>query len=69
MLPSEERHLIALATRRLADKHSDLPIETVAAAVARARDHFADRPIRDFVPLLVERHAERELAAATRLDA
>lgn len=32
--------------------------------VARARDDFAGRPIRDFVPLLVERRIRSQLAAS-----
>ncbi|RVW09099.1 hypothetical protein EGT67_13175 [Prescottella agglutinans] len=62
MLPKEEERLIGLVTRRLTEKHPDKSFTAVSDAVARAHAHFVDRPIRDFVPLLVERYAEAELS-------
>ncbi len=62
MLPNEEQHLIDLATQRLAAKHPEKSFAEIGDAVTRARVHFDGRPIRDFVPLLIERHADRELS-------
>ncbi|MFF0817850.1 three-helix bundle dimerization domain-containing protein [Rhodococcus sp. NPDC003318] len=64
MLPNEEQRLIELATGRLAAKHSDRSFAEVSDAVTRARILFDGKPIRDFVPLLVERHADRELSVS-----
>jgi len=43
--------------------HSPAEIE---AAVAKAHDSFADRPVRDFVPVLVERKARTLLSEPSR---
>lgn len=42
-----------------ADAH---PAEEVEQAVEEAREHYAEAPIRDFVPNLVEREAKERLA-------
>ncbi|WP_425569979.1 three-helix bundle dimerization domain-containing protein [Rhodococcus olei] len=68
MVPNEEQHLIDLAARRLAEKHPDRSFAAVSDAVTRARAHFVGRPIRDFIPLLVERHAEAELSRQSPAD-
>lgn len=61
MLPKDEQHLIDLATRNLVARHPEKSLAEVSDAVTRARARFDGSPIRDFVPLLVERHAEQEL--------
>ncbi|MFF0817179.1 three-helix bundle dimerization domain-containing protein [Rhodococcus sp. NPDC003318] len=61
-----EQHLIDLAILRLAAKHTDKSFAEVIDAVTRARVHFDGKPIRDFVPLLVERHADKELGIPLR---
>ncbi len=61
MLPNEEQHLIDLLIRRLAAKYPDKSLAEVSDAVTRARIHFDGKPIRDFVPLLVARHADKQL--------
>ncbi|MFD1815482.1 three-helix bundle dimerization domain-containing protein [Rhodococcus gannanensis] len=66
MLPKEEQHLIDLSIRRLAAKYPHKSLAEVSDAVTRARIHFDGTPIRDFVPLLVERHADKELGGAPR---
>jgi hypothetical protein len=48
--------------KRLGSKFADLPPDRIAAAVQGARARFAQSPIRDFVPLLVERRARAELS-------
>jgi hypothetical protein len=52
---------IADVERRLTSKYGHLPPDQISAAVQRARARFAQSSIRDFVPLLVERHARAEL--------
>lgn len=67
MLPKEEQHLIDLATRRLAEKYPEKSFADVSDAISRAHAHFVGSRIRDYLPLLVERHADRELGADARI--
>jgi hypothetical protein len=53
--------MIADVERRLSSKYAHLRPEQISAAVQTARARFEQSPIRDFVPLLVERHARAEL--------
>jgi len=48
--------------KRLTSAYADAPADRVSAAVANARIRFDQSPIRDFVPLLVERRVRAELA-------
>jgi hypothetical protein len=61
MATISEPQLIADVERRLASKYGHLPPEQISAAVQDAHARFEQSPIRDFVPLLVERHARAEL--------
>ena len=64
MLPKKEQHLIDLSIRRLATKYPNKSLAEVSDAVTRARIRFDGKTIRDFVPLLVERHADKQLCIA-----
>jgi hypothetical protein len=57
---SEEAR-IAQLIGRLTDAHPDLPAEQVAQAVREAVAHFGEAPIRDYVVLLAERRARKQL--------
>ncbi|MEZ0356617.1 three-helix bundle dimerization domain-containing protein [Mycobacterium sp. SA01] len=59
--------LIEQVIDRLAATYSDVPRDDVAQAVASAHDHFQDSAIREFVPLLVERRARKELSRRNSL--
>ena len=48
--------------RRMVAKYPDLPQAQVSQVIAQAHKRFAGSPIRDFVPLLVERRAHAELS-------
>jgi hypothetical protein len=65
-VPQEEWAQIDAVQRHLAQKHEDLPQDRVAAVVQRACARFSQSPVRDFVPLVVERRAREELAQSTR---
>lgn len=53
------------AIQRLTDRLVDIyPPERVESAVGTARKRFEGHPVREFVPILIERIARRELAAA-----
>ena len=61
MAEVNEALLIAHVERNLISKYSQFPPEEVAAVVQSEVARFTDRPIREFVPLLVERHASARL--------
>ncbi|WP_264000990.1 three-helix bundle dimerization domain-containing protein, partial [Mycolicibacterium gadium] len=62
-----EDMLIEQVIDRLAATYCDVPRDDVAHAVANAHNHFQDSTIREFVPLLVERRARKELARSDSL--
>jgi len=57
-----EQAAIAKLEERLTSTYADLPPDRIAAAVQGARARFEQSPIRDFVPLLVERRVRAELS-------
>jgi hypothetical protein len=50
-------HLVS----QLKQNYPEVPADTVATAVHRNHARFDGRPVRDFVPLFVERGAREEL--------
>ncbi|WP_227999820.1 three-helix bundle dimerization domain-containing protein [Nocardia australiensis] len=61
-----EEQAIRRLTDRLVDNYTDTyPVETVQTAVGTARRQFEGHPVREFVPILVERLARRELETRT----
>ena len=57
-----ETLLIDQVVQRLTTRFADLPPEQVADTVQNAHARFEECPIREFVPLLVERRARAELS-------
>ncbi|WP_433016061.1 three-helix bundle dimerization domain-containing protein [Kribbella sp. CA-294648] len=62
---SEEERAIAEAAERLMKVFPDISPDTVERAVAESRPEFDGNPIRDFVPLFVERAAKHRLRSLT----
>jgi hypothetical protein len=62
MAEMSEQLLIAEVERRLTDKHPHIPSDQVSFVIQTVCAQFERSPIRDFVPLLVERRAGAELA-------
>jgi hypothetical protein len=62
MADLSEQAALTHVEERLTSTYADLPPERVSAIVQKARARFDQSPIRDFVPLLVERRARAELA-------
>jgi hypothetical protein len=62
MAEISEDLLIAEVKRRLTSKYAHIPAVEVSTAIQRVYAQFEQSPIRDFVPLLVERRAGAELA-------
>ncbi|WP_431236080.1 three-helix bundle dimerization domain-containing protein (plasmid) [Mycolicibacterium psychrotolerans] len=48
--------------RRLIDTYPNVAPTEVVAVIAQARQSFADSKIRDFIPVLVERRARRQIS-------
>jgi hypothetical protein len=53
---------IADVQRRLASKYAQFPPEEISTIVRSAHQKFAQSPIRDVVPLFVERNTQVRLA-------
>lgn len=68
MIELKEQTIIAQVADRLTRKYSVIPPETVRAVVGRAYERFDGRPVREYVPLLVERFAEKELSLGVDED-
>ncbi|WP_063020022.1 three-helix bundle dimerization domain-containing protein [Nocardia niwae] len=61
-MQSHEAIQIRYIVRRLVQCHPQVPPEAVALVVRRAHERFGHAAVREFVPLLVERRAGRELS-------
>lgn len=57
-----EQELLNELEERLVDMYADLDPQQVYSTVGQAHAAFDASPIRDFIPLLVERRARRALA-------
>lgn len=65
MIALSEQQIIEQLAQRLADAHTLVEPAQVAKVVHAEYARFEGRPIRDFVPLFVERNAEAELTKLT----
>jgi hypothetical protein len=66
MADLSEQAALAQVEDRLTSRYADLPPDRVSAVIQDAHARFEQSPIRDFVPLLVERRALRELSSFRR---
>lgn len=57
----DEAQLIDGVIERLADKFPDRPRADIERAVAEVHQEFEGNPVRDYVPVLVEREARQLL--------
>jgi hypothetical protein len=62
MVESSEWTAIQQVVERLKATYPAVPADTVTTVVHHTHARFDGRPVRDFVPLLVERGSRRELA-------
>jgi hypothetical protein len=65
----DEQSRVAEAEGRLRRRFPHLPVDDVARAVQQSHRELDDAPVRDFVPILVEKRARELLAGARSLDA
>jgi hypothetical protein len=56
-----EQTIIDQVSDRLTQKYPSIPADTLAAVVRGVHARFDGRPVREYVPLLVERFAGDEL--------
>ena len=66
MIELSEQTVIEQLVDRLAEKFSAVPGDKVAEVVNARYQRFNDQPIRDYVPLFVERGARTDLARLIR---
>ena len=59
-----EAEALAVVAGRMRDRFPDVPPETVDAVVARYYREYDGCPIREFVPLLVERQVRDHLSGS-----
>ncbi|HET6735899.1 three-helix bundle dimerization domain-containing protein [Mycobacterium sp.] len=62
MIELSEQTVIDQIIVRLTSQYPTISTSTVSTVVRDVHSRYDDRPVRDFVPLLVERHAKSELA-------
>lgn len=62
MTEMTERQIVHQVAERLASKYPTVPPDTVEKVVHDKYAKFDGRPVRDFVPLFVERYAKSEVA-------
>ena len=62
MTDEAETRALAVVAERMRDRFPNLPPDIVDAAVARFHREYDGRPIREFVPLLVERQVREHLS-------
>ncbi|KWX66538.1 three-helix bundle dimerization domain-containing protein [Mycobacterium sp. NAZ190054] len=62
MIALTEQQIIDQLAQRLADAHAEVEPAQVTEVVQEQYARFAGSPIRDFVPLFVERNATAELS-------
>ncbi|MFD1506320.1 hypothetical protein FE374_17030 [Georgenia yuyongxinii] len=60
---ADELHQLDMIIERLAGAHAGTPREHIVATVHAAYARFDASPVRDFVPMLVERAVRRQLGS------
>jgi hypothetical protein len=61
VIESSEQTIIEHLVERLTNRYPAISESTVASVVRDVHARFDGRPLRDFIPLLVERNARSEL--------
>ena len=61
MTPEEEERALQIVADRVRERHPDVGQEQITRRVQVWAHEFDGRPVRDFVPLLVEREVLAEL--------
>lgn len=66
MTTEDEDRAVAHVIDRLAEKFPDLPRSIVERAVHERRAALAGNPVRDYIPVLIERGAKELLRESTQ---
>lgn len=69
MAQTTEQRMIEQLLERLVATHPSVPAERVAEVVHTVHAQFDERPLREYVPLFVERGAKRQLSQLSAVDA
>jgi hypothetical protein len=69
MAQTSEQRMIDQLRERLVATHPSVPPERVAEIVRDIYAQFDERPLREYVPLFVERGAKRQLGQLSAIDA
>ena len=64
-MTDEERKALALVADRLGSKFPEQPRAGIATLIDRVHHQYDGRPVRTFVPVLVEREVTDRLGAAS----
>ena len=64
--PEDETRAVTEVSHRLVASFPDVPPDVITNTVHASHDQFAGSPIRDFVPVLVERIAKSTLKTQVR---
>lgn len=67
VIEPSERMVIDQVVERLAERFPGVPSQRVADVVYGCHSRFDGRPIRDYIPLFVERVARAQLAEQSRI--
>jgi hypothetical protein len=62
MIDLSEQRVISQLVERLSAQFPDAPSITVAFVVRAQHSRFDGRPVRDYIPLFVERNARKQLS-------
>jgi hypothetical protein len=65
MIELSEQQIIEGLTDRLANVYAGVQVDQVSRIVGQEYERFNGRPIREFIPLFVERNAKAALATLT----
>lgn len=63
MAQPEENQTLAYIAERLRERFPSVPPETINEVVAKCHQEFDGHPIRNFIPVLVERQAADHIRA------
>lgn len=62
MIDVSEQTVIDEVVQRLTASYPGVPTDSIEATVAEVYARYDGRPLRDYIPLFVEKNARRELA-------
>jgi hypothetical protein len=68
IVTAHESKALEYVRQNMQHRYPGVPAEAIAERMRQVHQRYDDAPIRDFVPLLVERELTRQLRAVTGAD-